>query len=288
MLLAVQRLLLGRMQKSVASRDVPIGVFAINRVVRRSGLLPDRRVVRRRQRRSPRSRGGTDTSHNVRASWDPDLLRNELRDLQSSGFELDLIGFEHLPHGRTGGMQPMLRGVGQTLPSRNFAVIAAAGLLQGINLGIHGGLAIYFITYYCRLGAEKLLWLGLASLPGICSPPFLPSFWRNGGAKETPASASSSPRVPSATCRSPRGSSAGIRHEPIEKRRFDPRQSEARIGVRGGPIEHRHPEDSPAQKAKHGDQLGQAFRRPELRLLGPQPDFRTLWNVSIFPRRAYQ
>ena len=30
----------------------------------------------------------------ARASWDFDLLGNELRDLQSSGFDLDLIGFE--------------------------------------------------------------------------------------------------------------------------------------------------------------------------------------------------
>ena len=30
----------------------------------------------------------------ARASWDPDLLRNELRDLKFSGFDLDLIGFE--------------------------------------------------------------------------------------------------------------------------------------------------------------------------------------------------
>src|ERR1700730_5477469 len=30
----------------------------------------------------------------ARASWDPDLLRNELRDLKFSGFDLELIGFE--------------------------------------------------------------------------------------------------------------------------------------------------------------------------------------------------
>src|SRR5215472_6878932 len=30
----------------------------------------------------------------ARASWDPDLLRSELRDLKFSGFDLDLIGFE--------------------------------------------------------------------------------------------------------------------------------------------------------------------------------------------------
>ena len=30
----------------------------------------------------------------ARASWDPDLLRNELRELEFGGFDLDLIGFE--------------------------------------------------------------------------------------------------------------------------------------------------------------------------------------------------
>jgi ParB-like chromosome segregation protein Spo0J len=30
----------------------------------------------------------------ARASWDPDLLRGELRDLKFSGFDLELIGFE--------------------------------------------------------------------------------------------------------------------------------------------------------------------------------------------------
>jgi ParB-like chromosome segregation protein Spo0J len=29
-----------------------------------------------------------------RASWDPDLLRNELRELEFAGFNLDLIGYE--------------------------------------------------------------------------------------------------------------------------------------------------------------------------------------------------
>jgi hypothetical protein len=40
MLLAVQQLLLGRMREQpVASRGIPIGVFAINRVARMPGLL---------------------------------------------------------------------------------------------------------------------------------------------------------------------------------------------------------------------------------------------------------
>jgi glycoside/pentoside/hexuronide:cation symporter, GPH family len=71
----------------------------------------------------------------------------------------------YAPRARAGGIGQRLRAIGQTLRSRNFAVIAVAGMLHGINLGIHGGLAIYFTTYYWQLPAEKLLWLGLLSGP---------------------------------------------------------------------------------------------------------------------------
>jgi GPH family glycoside/pentoside/hexuronide:cation symporter len=69
----------------------------------------------------------------------------------------------YAPRARAGGIGHWLRAIGQTLRSRNFAVIAISGVRHGINLGIHGGLAIYFTTYYWRLPAEKLLWLGLPS-----------------------------------------------------------------------------------------------------------------------------
>lgn len=59
----------------------------------------------------------------------------------------------------------MLRAIRQSLSSRNFAVLAASGLLHGLNLGIHAGLGIYFATYFWRLPAEKLLWLGLPVFP---------------------------------------------------------------------------------------------------------------------------
>src|ERR1700736_5802990 len=42
----------------------------------------------------------------ARGSWDPDLLRSELRDLEFSGFDLDLIGFE--PH----RLEEILAGLG--------------------------------------------------------------------------------------------------------------------------------------------------------------------------------
>ena len=44
----------------------------------------------------------------ARGSWDPDLLFGELRDLKSSGFDLDLIGFE--PH----RLEEILAGLGSS------------------------------------------------------------------------------------------------------------------------------------------------------------------------------
>ena len=44
----------------------------------------------------------------ARGSWDPDLLRGELRDLKFSGFDLDLIGFE--PH----RLEEILAGLGSS------------------------------------------------------------------------------------------------------------------------------------------------------------------------------
>src|SRR5947209_8389688 len=44
----------------------------------------------------------------ARGSWDPDLLRSELQDLKSSGFDLDLIGFE--PH----RLEEILAGLGSS------------------------------------------------------------------------------------------------------------------------------------------------------------------------------
>ena len=76
-----------------------------------------------------------------------------------------VIPWLHAPHRQIGGIVPKLRAIGQTLGSRNFAALAAAGLLHGINLGVHGGLAIYFTTYYWQLPAKKILWLGLLSGP---------------------------------------------------------------------------------------------------------------------------
>jgi glycoside/pentoside/hexuronide:cation symporter, GPH family len=87
----------------------------------------------------------------------------------------------YVPRRQIGGVVPGLRAIKQTLRSRNFAVIAAAGLLHGINLGVHGGLAIYFSTYFWHLSAGKILWLGLLSGPAhplaAISAPLLAKRW---------------------------------------------------------------------------------------------------------------
>jgi Na+/melibiose symporter-like transporter len=87
---------------------------------------------------------------------------------------------------RTGGIAAMLRVIGQTLWSRNFAVIAASALLYGINLGIHDGLDIYFTTYFWELPAKKLLWLALAPFPANLFAAFIAPFLaRRWGKKQT-------------------------------------------------------------------------------------------------------
>jgi glycoside/pentoside/hexuronide:cation symporter, GPH family len=92
---------------------------------------------------------------------------------------LSALGTHHViprlytPRPQSGGTVARVRAIGQTLWSRNFAAIAAASMLHGINLGVHGGLAVYFTTYYWRLPAEKILWLGLLSAP---APPLAAAF----------------------------------------------------------------------------------------------------------------
>ncbi len=71
----------------------------------------------------------------------------------------------HSPPARRRGFLASLRAARETLSNRNFAAIAASGLLHGINLGTHAGLAVYFTTFFWKLPSEKLLWLALAPLP---------------------------------------------------------------------------------------------------------------------------
>ncbi|HEX9523101.1 MAG TPA: MFS transporter [Reyranella sp.] len=88
------------------------------------------------------------------------------------------------PAARPAGSAGMLRVIVKTLSNRNFAVIAVSGLVHGINLGIHGGLAVYFSTYFWALPSEKLLWLSLAPLPANFAAAFLaPVFAKSWGKK---------------------------------------------------------------------------------------------------------
>jgi len=79
----------------------------------------------------------------------------------------------HSPPARRRGILAALRAGRQTLSNRNFAAIAASGLLHGINLGTHAGLAVYFTTFFWKLPSEKLLWLALAPLPANAIAAFL-------------------------------------------------------------------------------------------------------------------
>ena len=78
-----------------------------------------------------------------------------------------------------------MSGIVETLRSRNFAVIAAAGFLHGINLGVHSGLGVYFGTYFWKLPSDKLGWLVLAALPAnIVAAVVSPVLARRWGKKE--------------------------------------------------------------------------------------------------------
>jgi Na+/melibiose symporter-like transporter len=90
----------------------------------------------------------------------------------------------HAPPPNAGGLARMLRAAAETLSNRNFAVIAISGLLHGINLGVHGGLAVYFSTYFWLLPSAKLLWLSLAPLPAnVAAAIAAPLFARRWGKK---------------------------------------------------------------------------------------------------------
>lgn len=54
------------------------------------------------------------------------------------------------------------------------------------------------------------------------------------------------------------------------------------------PIHHRHPEDAPTKDAENRNQVDNPLCGAKFRSLRSEPDFRVLWNVSIFQRIAYQ
>src|SRR6266478_6266757 len=76
-------------------------------------------------------------------------------------------------------------------------------------------------------------------------------------------------------------------HEPIEHGDFSRGQREVRRCLWGRPIEHRHPEDPPAQDAEDRDQIGRRWAVLSFDSSALQPDLRILWNTSIFHRKAY-
>jgi len=53
-------------------------------------------------------------------------------------------------------------------------------------------------------------------------------------------------------------------------------------------IEHGEPQDAPAENAEDRHQIGEALGGAQLRVSALQPDFRILWEHSIFHRMAYQ
>jgi glycoside/pentoside/hexuronide:cation symporter, GPH family len=90
------------------------------------------------------------------------------------------------PPARTRDIAAMLRAIRQSLSSGNFAVLAASGLLHGVNLGIHAGLGIYFATYFWKLPAKKLLWLGLPAYSAVLFAALVtPALAKRWGKKET-------------------------------------------------------------------------------------------------------
>src|SRR6266403_1526951 len=63
-------------------------------------------------------------------------------------------------------------------------------------------------------------------------------------------------------------------------------QRESWGGIRARTVEHRHPEDAPAQDAVDRDQIGQALSGPELRLLGSTARFEDLVEHLDLPSQG--
>ena len=75
-------------------------------------------------------------------------------------------------------------------------------------------------------------------------------------------------------------------HEPIEHGDFSRGQREVRRCLWGRPIEHRHPEDPPAQDAEDRDQIGQTLGGPKLRFLGFAARFEDLVEHLDLPSQS--
>ena len=92
----------------------------------------------------------------------------------------------YVPPQRSRSVRQRLHDMRETLQGRNFAVIAASGFLHGINVGVRGGLVVYFGTYFWKLPSNQLPWLVLAALPANTVAALVaPGLARRWGKKQT-------------------------------------------------------------------------------------------------------
>lgn len=85
--------------------------------------------------------------------------------------------YMHQPTRRAPSFQEMGREVWGALGNRNFASLAISGFIFGIAVGITGGLATYFYTYFWELPSSALRALGLWAIPGGLIGVVVAPFW---------------------------------------------------------------------------------------------------------------
>ena len=87
---------------------------------------------------------------------------------------------------RAASIGATFRAIAATLANWNFMVIAASGLVYGINRGINEGLRSYVGTYFWQLTSEKMLWLNLVLVPAsFAAALFAPLLSRRFGKRES-------------------------------------------------------------------------------------------------------
>jgi len=85
--------------------------------------------------------------------------------------------FMHKPERRSPSFRAMAREMWGALGNRNFAALAISGFIFGIAVGITGGLATYFYTYYWELPSSALRALGLWAIPGGLMGVVVAPYW---------------------------------------------------------------------------------------------------------------